>query len=162
MTDKTELQNKIIEQANTWYQLGCDHFGITPRPLTIKFEKRGRVAGTACCSTNELDFNMDLAIKNEDDFLKQTVPHEVCHLIARQKFGKIKPHGKEWGYVMNIFGLEAKRCHNYNVSSLNTEYRYVCDCGKEFYLTNNIHSKITNGQKRWHCRGRSLTYQGKM
>lgn len=152
MTDKTELQNKIIEQANTWYQLGCDHFQITPKPLTIKFEKRGRVSGTALSSRNELDFNIILASENEEEFLKQTVPHEIAHLVADQKFKKRCIHGREWKMVMNVFGLEARRCHNYNTSNAvirkTEKFSYSCGCGNGYHTVGKkIHGKISNGSR---------------
>lgn len=152
MTDKTELQNKIIEQANTWYQLGCEHFGITPKPLTINFDKRGRVAGTALSSKNELNFNIILASENEDEFINQTVPHEVAHLVADQKFKKRCMHGKEWKFIMNTFGLEAKRCHNYNTSNSVgrqvEKFSYSCGCGNGIHkVGKKIHGKISSGSK---------------
>jgi SprT protein len=89
-----------------------------PRPR-VKFELRGTVAGRAYYSKNLIQFNPILLDENPEHFVKQTVGHEVAHLAAFVKHGgQIRPHGSEWSRVMWALGLPAKRCHNYDISTV--------------------------------------------
>ena len=112
------------------------------------FTKTGRVAATANYSSNLLNFNQVLLDENTEDFIKQTVPHEVAHLIAGTVFPKIirrmvegriikgSPHGKEWATIMRMLGANPNRCHNYDISSVvrkRITFDYRCDgCGRVF------------------------------
>src|SRR3546814_17001622 len=67
----------------------------------VCFKLRGQKAGVAHLTENKLRFNLQLYRENQDDFLKQTVAHEVAHLIAHHLFGaRIRPHGEEWHLLM--------------------------------------------------------------
>lgn len=64
-----------------------------PRP-EVSFRLRGLKAGVAHLQENKLRFNLQLYRENREDFLRQTVAHEVAHLVAHQLFGpRIQPHG---------------------------------------------------------------------
>lgn len=78
---------------------------------------------------NLLRFNLQLYRENSEDFLKQTVPHEVAHLVAHQLFGdRIQPHGEEWQLIMRgVYELPPHRCHNYAVKR-RTVTRYIYRC----------------------------------
>lgn len=89
---------------------------ILPRPR-ITFHLRGTVAGYAHYKENRINFNPILLDQNPEDFIQQTVGHEVAHLGAFVKYGgRIQPHGPEWARVMFYLGLPPKRCHNYDVT----------------------------------------------
>lgn len=92
---------------------------IMPMPI-IKFDLRGTTAGRAWGGKKHLiQFNPILLDENPEDFIRQTVGHEVAHLGAFVKHGcGIKPHGQEWSHVMWALRLPAKRCHNYDTSTV--------------------------------------------
>ncbi len=77
---------------------------------TISLKLRGQKAGVAHLHENLLRFNPQLYRENSEDFLRQTVPHEVAHLIAHQLFGdRIQPHGEEWQLIMRgVYELPPK------------------------------------------------------
>jgi SprT protein len=80
---------------------------------------------------NLLRFNPQLYRENSQHFLKQTVAHEVAHLIAHQLFGdRIQPHGEEWQLIMRgVYELPPDRCHTYAVKRRQvTRYIYRCPC----------------------------------
>ena len=90
------------------------------RPFTrpqVSFKLRGQKAGVAHLTENKLRFNPQLYHENQEDFLRQTVAHEVAHLIAHQLFGlSIQPHGEEWQLIMRgVYELPPHRCHTYDV-----------------------------------------------
>jgi SprT protein len=87
--------------------------------------------------------------------LRQTVPHECAHLIARTIFGvHIKPHGNEWKTVMVQLGANPKRCHSYDTSNSTvyqkSKFVYECRCQKHV-VGPTRHKKMLKGL-RYTCR----------
>ena len=81
----------------------------------IKYDLKGVVAGQ-CIYIGIIRLNSFLLRENLEDFLENTIPHEVAHYIAVKVFGSlIKPHGKEWKMIMNLLGVFPVRCHSYDV-----------------------------------------------
>jgi SprT protein len=132
-------------------------YGINLPEAAIDFSLRGRCAGQARVNrdgTTMVRINRQLLAENLSDFLKNTIPHEIAHLVvnwqARTKRRPPRPHGPEWQAVMHdCFGLEAARCHRYQTTPARIVPRpflYRCSC-REHYLTGTLHNRI------------SLTYQ---
>ena len=77
---------------------------------------------------------MVLFRENFEDYIEQTLPHEIAHAFVRhQKYSicpsfddvisgryrrssRPKPHGSEWKRVMLAFGKTPSRCHSYEKS----------------------------------------------
>ena len=128
------------------------HYGIRLPDAEIDFSLRGRCAGQARLSRTKktmLRLNLQLLAENLADFLQQTIPHEVAHLVVNWQHinnrQRPQPHGKEWQAVMrNCFGLEPARCHNYRTRSARVvprNYLYRCNC-REHRLTSIMHNRI--------------------
>jgi len=121
----------------------------------VSLQLRGQKAGVAHPTENLLRFNAQLYRENREDFLRQTVAHEVAHLVAHQLFGSgIRPHGEEWRKIMEgVYGLPAKRCHDYAVQRRRAaSYLYRCQCPDgEFPFTAQRHSLVLRG-RRYLCR----------
>lgn len=148
-----EYIHKAVEAC---YQKAEAFFSTSFIRPEVSFKLRGQKAGVAHITENKLRFNPVLYAQNREDFLKQTVPHEVAHLIAYKQFGlKIAPHGQEWQLIMRgLFGLEPKRCHNYAIKpATGKAYNYVCKCpsANEFALSARRHSLILKG-RRYICK----------
>lgn len=130
-----------------------DHFRKDTGKVVVRFDLTGKAAGMAIFpprSAPIIRFNTLLMVENRDDFLKRTVPHEVAHVVARRCFGKkIKPHGPEWRQVIRLFGAEASRCHNYDVSRSTRRklqrFSYRCDC-RTHELSSIRHNRALQGQ----------------
>ncbi len=66
---------------------------------------------------------------------RETVIHEVCHLVAQKRAWarvvKIQPHGPEWERLMWQCGVEPTRTHNVSNEGLTTRRRVEvrCKCG---------------------------------
>jgi len=55
------------------------------------------------------------SVKDQED----TVVHEMCHIIAFEKFGYgIKTHGTEWKTCMLTAGYKPERCHSVDLTGL--------------------------------------------
>jgi SprT protein len=133
---------------------------------TIRFDKRGRVAGTANGHRWELNFNMVLLNENVEDFVKHVVAHEVAHLIDHQvydlnaprydRYGRRKkrqPHGPNWKSIMGVLGVPAERCHKYDTSNARQtsrkrkQFAYECTgCGQTLTMSSVRHNKQQSGK----------------
>ncbi|MNF72912.1 hypothetical protein D3C76_741600 [compost metagenome] len=147
-----ELLNSRVE---TCFQQAEAFF---KRPFTrpqVSLKLRGQKAGVAHLHENLLRFNPQLYRENSEHFLKQTVAHEVAHLVAHQLFGdSIQPHGEEWQLIMRgVYELPPDRCHNYAIKRRSvTRYIYRCPCvGSDFAFSAQRHGLVRKG-RRYLCR----------
>jgi len=150
-------ETELRQQAEAAVRLAEDRaracYGIKLPAATIDFSLRGRCAGQACVERSGatgLRINLLLLPENRDDFLSNTIPHEVAHLVVnwqlRKKRHRARPHGPEWQSVMkNCFGLEPRRCHSYPTTPARVVPRpflYSCSC-REHLLTSLMHNRIS-------------------
>ncbi|BCJ08413.1 SprT family zinc-dependent metalloprotease [Pseudomonas sp. AA27] len=145
----------LRQRVETCYQQAETFFKRPfPRPQ-VSFKLRGQKAGVAHLHENLLRFNLQLYHENQDDFLRQTVAHEVAHLVAHQLFGeRIQAHGEEWQLIMRgVYELPPNRCHNYEVQRrVTTRYIYRCPCPEsDFPFTAQRHKLVRQG-RRYLCR----------
>lgn len=149
---RAELQEKAIAAVRCAERRAGAFYAIKLPEASIDFSLRGRCAGQAILErtgATRLRINLKLLAENLDDYLTQTIPHEVAHLVvnwqAQKKRLKPRPHGPEWQAIMrNCFGLEAKRCHSYRTTPARIVPRpflYACSC-REHRLTSIMHNKI--------------------
>lgn len=112
----------------------------------VTFRKSGKNAGTAFLQQNRINFNPVLYVHNADAFIDNVIPHEICHLLTYQVYGRVKPHGAEWQRLMrDLFDAEPSTTHNFDLSALKLKtFLYRCQCG-EIPLTIRRHNKILKG-----------------
>lgn len=119
----------------------------------LTWKKSGKNAGTANLTTNVINLNRVLYVHNRQAFLEHVIPHEVSHIVVHQRFGRVKPHGREWQYVMEqVFGVPAATTHQFDLSplKLNT-VTYYCECGP-LELGIRRHNKVLSGEQSYRCR----------
>lgn len=113
--DKLNLA-QVAPRVETFYQLAEAHYGKLFERPTIDFNLLGTAAGYAHTQANRLQFNPILLTENWEHFWKDTIPHEVAHLVCSRVHGlRAKAHGKEWQSVMRAFGVAPERCHTLDV-----------------------------------------------
>jgi len=147
----TQEVYRWIDKANVLY---CKSMSYPE----VSFDLRGATAGQACYSKWTIRINAVLLVENWDTIFDRTIPHEVAHLVARglySKYGRIKPHGREWKSVMRKFGKEPSRCHSYDVSNSTArtvarDYIYKCPC-KTYDLTIIRHRRMQSGRRKYSC-----------
>lgn len=147
------IQQRLLERIETCYQLAEAKLNRRfQRPIT-QFSLRGKSAGTAHLQQNRLRFNPILLNENSEAFMQEVVPHEICHLLCFQLFGKTKPHGKEWQSLMiSVFALNPRTTHSFNVASVTgREVDYRCACGP-IKLSIRRHNKVVRGESRYLCK----------
>ncbi len=177
MCNKTLVMARVEE----CFQIASRAYNHEFRFPSIRFDKSGTVAGTANGYKWELNFNETLLNENMDHFVKQTVAHEVAHLIDHEVYGlnnpkfniygqrkKRAPHGRNWKIIMMTLGVPAERCHNYNVSNVKRKrktsktYTYYCaGCKRNLQMGAIRHRNQSSGVRTYsHCRGYQIIFQG--
>ena len=112
----------------------------------IRYNLRGTTAGKASPSKHTIQINSVLLMENVDDYIENTVPHEVAHLMQwkfnpeslRRTYGQKRDvHGYDWKKHMHDYGLDAERCHNYDVSSVHKKReRFELTCRRCLHVYN--------------------------
>lgn len=154
------MKQRILDKVEESFKKAESYYNRTfSRPKHIVFKRNGTTGGWCWYSRSELMFQLDLAEHNGDDFLNQTVPHEVAHWIDKEVFGfqrcgsRRSIHGDTWKSIMRrVYGLNPDRCHDYDVSVTITKkqdrYEYVCGCFTTHKISTTLHNKILRGEWR--------------
>lgn len=166
MTVRPEQVGDVYRRLGELLAIAARHFGWKVLPgIEVSFDLKGQAAGQMQLQGKQLRlrFNPILMNQNYQHFIEVAVGHELAHAVAALVYGrKIKPHGLEWQSIMVLFGLEAERCHDYDVSQAQVRrlqrFRYRCAC-REHELTVIRHRRIQSGEREYICRscGQKLT-----
>lgn len=154
------LQNKVEARIDDCLEFAKHKYGLSlPRPQ-VTYNLSGRCAGRAYYWLWKIEINTEILKNNEEDYLRNTVPHEFAHLLTDQLYGEnVKPHGREWKNVMramSIIGVnDVYARHNYDTSSLDVRrkrrYIYTCSCNKEIVIGPTRHRRHQE-TGRYFCR----------
>lgn len=157
-----ELETLVQTHSELCLKQAASFLNCSLPKAEVQCNLRGRAAGQlryqrhAIAKTPILRFNGKLLSQNRIAFFQEVIPHEVAHLAAYSAFGTaIKPHGKEWRYVMNqCFGLVARVTHNFEVElKPRKRFNYVCGCPElEHELSIIRHNRVQRGQNQYLCR----------
>lgn len=102
-------------------------------------------------------FSIPLWHRASEEERRETVIHEVCHLVtnheAHLEGRKVKKsHGPEWKATMLRAGVNPKRCHNVQASGLGQK-KIPCTCGcGDHFLTPLKAGRILLGTATYSCR----------
>ena len=150
--DAIQLHDAARHATETAIALAERLYGRAFQRPGIRFDLRGRNAGLVLFPDRGrpvIRYNPGLLAAEGDAFLRQVVPHEVAHLVARTLYGpRIKPHGAEWRAVMTDLGAEPARCHAFDTSAepLRRLRRFDYHCGCRVHrLTSIRHNRATRG-----------------
>jgi len=146
----------LFSRVEACYQQAEVYFKRTFIRPHISLALSGQRAGCAHLQENRLRFNAQLYRENPDDFLQQTIAHEVAHLVAYQQFGaNIRPHGGEWQAIMReVYALPPNRCHSYQVAEKPQKgFFYRCTCATEMVFSARRHALVQKGKcyRCLHC-----------
>lgn len=148
------IDQRLYTTVENCYRLAENYYQRRFDRPTLNFKLRGMAAATAHVMQNTIRFNRALLEQNTEDFLINTVPHEISHLIAYRLHGhRIAPHGAEWATIMRqVFGLKPQRCHQYAVRPRSKiAYYYRCACAEGHALGARRHHNALRG-RRYYCR----------
>lgn len=137
------------------------HYGLKMPVPDIYYDVHSTNGGLAKYATLSVHFNPKIMQENLEDYLKTTVPHEVCHIGVWQKYlfekKKVAPkaHGSEWKLMMWVVGAPARRTHEYDVAEVKrktVKYEYQCGCNKSIVVGARIHKSIKDKVKIYTCK----------
>lgn len=144
------LHNQVLACLRTSLTQANNILNTNYKEPKVSYKPKGSVAGCAFLTRWEIQLNSIMLNENGEKFINEVVPHELAHLITFERFGKVKPHGQEWQYVMSeIMRKEPKVTHNFNIKR--NEYVYICNC-QEHYLSPIRHNKIRKNKTSYQCR----------
>ncbi|MCE0494135.1 SprT family zinc-dependent metalloprotease [Vibrio salinus] len=157
MINDEQLLNAATDTLKKCLSTANRHFSVSYPLPEINFRLRGKSAGKAYLQKNEIRLNKRLFSDNYQAFIDEVIPHELAHLVAFQYFGKVKPHGKEWKYIMSeVFGSPARATHQFDVSAVaGKQFTYQCHCSTHL-LSIRRHNNVQRGKAEYRCR-RCLT-----
>lgn len=151
MKPDNSLFKRIQDRVTECLDLAARHTGRNFDPPMVRFNQRGRIAGSAWLEQWELRFNPVLLADNAEAFFSEIVPHEVAHLVTFALHGKVRPHGREWQSIMTgVFGLEPRTRHRLNTEKASPVFPYDCGC-RIHKLSLRRHNSVKRGQKRYQC-----------
>lgn len=115
-----QLHERVRARVDNLLVRCRDEHGLTMRFPGLSFKSGMKSAGTAWYSTWVIDINDQLLVENPDEMIRDTVAHEVAHLVVYTLFGnRPKPHGFTWQCVMlDWFKVEPKRCHQFDTANV--------------------------------------------
>jgi SprT protein len=157
-----EMQEKLASRCKELVLQACARYNLTPRGLDVRYDKKGGGGGTAGYDKPTgryyLNFNMELALRNEAEYMNQVVPHEVSHINDFWKNPSPWGHGDHWSRIMFDFGVYQERTHNMDTTGIkhkqSRSHIYHCPrCGHIFHLTTRTHNAVLSGRLRvcGHC-----------
>jgi len=147
------LNDLAQECVDVWMaKLANTDFKKTTRP-SITLNQRGSIAGAAVLQKNHIKLQAKLFEQNQTTFTQEVIPHELAHLVVFQHYGKVKPHGMQWQYVMkNVFGIEPKVRHSLDVRAAGVKmFDYECACDT-VQLSAIRHNRVLRGEQRYYCK----------
>jgi SprT protein len=174
MLVKDNIKKDLKEFTEMYIDIAREYYDMELPIIPIRYDLKGQCAGQFWNCPREgkyLRYNLVIATENWDDYLSQTVPHEVAHYVQRVRYGnhdsrgrRIRPHGKEWKSIMvNCFQIKPERCHSYETENVRTLkiFKYSCHC-REWELTSIRHNKMVEGTANYHCKKclGTLRYKG--
>lgn len=147
------LNMQIQWRLKACMQVAEQHFKRTFVMPALNYQLRGQKAGVAYLQRNEIRLNRTLLLENPTAFIQQVGPHELAHIIVYQQFGRVKPHGREWQFVMQqLFHLPADIYHCFDLASVMSQnIPYQCQC-QTHYLSPRRHEKVMNKSAVYVCK----------
>ena len=108
------------------------------RRVTIVYNPRLRTTlGRAILDDNRVELNVHLLRAYPDELLPAVV-HELAHLAAPMRYGKVRPHGREFKALMRAVNVPDDATHRLDTARLKLRrrryiYLHRCgDCGMMF------------------------------
>jgi len=109
----------------------------------VSTDLRGGCAGTAYPSINKIRINLEIYSEIE---LRETVIHEVAHIVGRIKY-RAKGHDGLWRKTVLEMGGTPERCHSMKFTAarkVQKKFEYACGC-KTRKITAIKHNRILRG-----------------
>ena len=145
-------------QVETLVRETLSFFNLSHIPLKIRWSNAyTRVMGRAKTNRTktqfEVSFSDQLWDRATEEQKRNTVIHEVCHIVCFIRHPFAKGHGVEWKQLMLAAGETPSRTIKINrkgVERTNQRTYCYCKCGEKV-ITSNRATRIRNGTNRYYC-----------
>lgn len=133
--------NEVIALARRLYPT------YTQRDPDIRFDIRGRSCGGMALGYHTVRYNLDWYAANPAEYLKNTVTHEMAHIVAHAT-GLGRGHNRGWVRICLALGGDGKRCNTHeDVKAVpkarkTNEYLYLTTSGREIWVGPVHHGKL--------------------
>lgn len=145
----------VRNRAQEILKLAGERYGLDMSRVAIRFDLRGRAAGMAGCrrtwgggtSDHYVRFNVDMiAGEGFDHVYKETVPHEIAHIVCYMNPSIGEDHNPGWKRACIALGGTGERCHSEEVVyAKGNTYTYITTRGASVNLSQQRHRKIQQG-----------------
>lgn len=120
--DIPKLTAFALKYANAFWVFATKKYAehginLGEMPAVIMNARLTATAGRAWVDLNKIDLSCYLMERNPEHFIYDTIPHELCHIIASKWHGS-KGHDKAWYATVKFLNVKTERCHN-----MTTKYR---------------------------------------
>lgn len=139
MTPDDVLQDELTRLRALWQ--------VPDGPLTVEFSSRmTRSIGLAYPARGLIRIRANLREASES-VLREVLCHELAHLVAFQRHGRVRPHGAEWQALMREAGYEPRvRWAGEALPEPTPRRRYLHVCP-----VCRIHRVARARMRRWRC-----------
>ena len=148
----TKAINASLKRAN---ELFGTNFSLLN--VEVDFNIKGRCAGrayplrySACKTKYRLSFNMEAILKYNQNMTKDTIPHEVAHLVCFAQPIRGKNHDAGWKRVCRMLGGDDSRTHDMVLTKHREKQRvrFIYEVlGHEVVVGPVHHKRIQSGQE---------------
>jgi SprT protein len=151
------LQQQCLNEVEQMYSTAEQYFSRKFTRVPVIFSNHmkrmaGKATGYRTGKPLKLTFSNVVLGLNENEFIEQTVPHEVAHLIGLEHFGKLD-HGPEWSLIMTkVFERKDDTYHKYKTPG----FIYKTGAGVEMIVSNIQHRNMTLKHAAYRLRDGSL------
>lgn len=150
--------NMTEQQVESLVRETMAFFKMSHIPLKIRWSNgytrcMGRAKMNAAKTFFEVSFSVKLWERATPEQQRNTVIHEVCHIVCFVKCPHAKGHGIEWKKLMVEAGEIPLRTHSVNRTGLkrtNEKAFCYCRCGKRV-ISSNRATRIKNKTSQYHC-----------
>jgi len=96
-----------------------DKHGLSPFKFEVQVTRlQTRCGGKAKYRSNTILLNSDYLREFGDEFLSDTLPHEIVHLYVGRYYGwGVQPHGREFKSLMRKLGADPSAYHRFPVQN---------------------------------------------
>lgn len=171
---KAKVDARVLECVNIAKQWCAKNFIDAHDRIkvpTLRYDINSARLGGYAIGGHTVRLNPVFLNAHTDEYIKDTVGHEMAHIFVRQIYGNgPKSHGYEWKRMMSTLGLVASRCHDMEVpegvkvGKPKMKYNYTCSvCRDNIVVGPKHHAGLQKGRSLFHAqcgRGSKLVYVG--
>jgi len=141
-------REQVVAKNKECFQKAQQIFGVDLSRVQVLFDLKGRCAGQARRRgvNYSVRYNLDMMMRDLDDMVNDTVPHEIAHIVCFMKPTLGRDHDYGWQHVCHQLGGTGKRTHDLEVVyGKGLTYEYTTSNGSKVRLSELKHKRIQKG-----------------